>query len=82
MRLLFDTSCLIAAFVQAHPAHTAAWEWLEQTLEGSHHGIVASHTLAVLYAVLTRLPLRPPIPPGTVLQLIEENLEGCAKLSF
>lgn len=76
MKLLFDTSSLIAAFVQSHPAHTAAWEWLEQTLEGSHHGVVASHTLAELYAVLTRLPLRPPIPPSTALQLIEENLEG------
>jgi len=76
MKLLFDTSSLIAAFVQSHPAHTAAWGWLEQTLEGAHGGVVATHTLAELYAVLTRLPLRPPIPPSTALQLIEENLEG------
>lgn len=76
MKLLFDTSSLIAAFVQSHPAHTAAWEWLEQTLEGTHHGVVATHTLAELYAVLTRLPLRPAIPPPVALQLIEENLRG------
>lgn len=76
MKLLFDTSSLIAAFVQSHLAHTAAWGWLEQTLEGAHGGVVATHTLAELYAVLTRLPLRPPIPPSTALQLIEENLEG------
>ncbi len=76
MKLLFDTSSLVAAFVQSHPAHTAAWEWLEQTLEGIHHGLVATHTLAELYAVMTRLPLRPPIPPIVALQLIEENLLG------
>jgi predicted nucleic acid-binding protein len=76
MKLLFDTSSLIAAFVQSHPAHTAAWEWLEQTLEGTHYGVVATHTLAELYAVLTRLPLRPAIPPPVALQLIEENLRG------
>lgn len=76
MRLLFDTSSLIAAFVQSHPAHTAAWEWLEQTLEGTHDGVVAAHTLAELYAVLIRLPLRPAIPPPVALQLIEENLRG------
>lgn len=50
MKLLFDTSSLIAAFVQSHPAHTAAWEWLEQTLEGGHGGVVATQTLAELYA--------------------------------
>jgi len=76
MKLLFDTSSLVAAFVRSHPAHTAAWNWLQETLEGAHHGVVAAHTLAELYAVLTRLPLRPPIPPGTALELIEENLEG------
>lgn len=76
MKLLFDTSSLIAAFVQSHSAHTAAWGWLQETLEGAHGGVVATHTLAELYAVLTRLPLRPPIPPSIALQLIEENLEG------
>jgi len=76
MKLLFDTSSLVAAFVQSHPVHTAAWEWLEQTLEGAHNGVVATHTLAELYAVMTRLPLRPAIPPTVALQLIEENLEG------
>ncbi len=76
MKLLFDTSSLVAAFLPSHPAHPAAWEWLEQTLEGRHQGLIATHSLAELYAVLTRLPLRPPIPPSVALQLIEENLEG------
>ncbi|WP_018467731.1 hypothetical protein [Calidithermus timidus] len=37
MRLLFDTSSLVAAFVEAHPA---AWRWLERVLEGAHTGLV------------------------------------------
>ena len=76
MKLLFDTSSLVAAFVQSHPAHAAAWRWPQETLEGAHHGVVAAHTLAELYAVLTRLPLRPSIPPSTARTLIEENLGG------
>ena len=82
MKLLFDTSSLIAAFVGSHTAHKAAWEWLEQTLEGTHQGLVATHTLAELYAVITRLPLRPAIPPSTALQLIEENLEGFQRVAL
>lgn len=82
MKLLFDTSSLVAAFIQSHPSHLAAWEWLEQTLEGAHQGVVAAHTLAELYAVLTRLPLRPPIPPSLALQLIEKNLEGLQTIAL
>jgi len=37
---------------------------------------VATHTLAELYAVLTCLPLRRPIPPKVALELIEANLKG------
>lgn len=76
MKVLFDTSSLIAAFVQSHTAHKAAWEWLEQALQGTHQGLAATHTLAELYAVMTRLPLRPAISPTVALQLIEENLKG------
>ncbi len=76
MRVLFDTSSLVAALVEAHPAHPAAWPWLDRALLGTDQGLVASHTLAELYAVLTRLPLRPAIPPQVALRLIEENLEG------
>ncbi len=82
MKLCFDTSSLVAAFVHSHPAHTAAWGWLQETLEGAHAGLVTTHTLAELYAVLTRLPLRPPIPPRMALQLIEENLQAFQLLTL
>jgi len=37
---------------------------------------VATHTLAKLFAVLTRMPVVPRIAPEVALRLIEANLEG------
>ena len=36
--------------------------------------VVAAHSLAEVYAVLTRLPLRPPISPKAALQFIHQNV--------
>lgn len=36
--------------------------------------MVAAHSLAELYAILTRLPLKPPIPPSMAWQMIRENV--------
>ncbi len=36
--------------------------------------MVAAHSLAELYAILTRLPLKPPIPPSMAWQMIQENV--------
>lgn len=82
MRLLFDTSALVAALVAAHPAHRAAWGWLERALAGEHRPLAAAHTLAELYAVLTRLPLRPPLGPSAALRLVEENLAPFAVVAL
>jgi predicted nucleic acid-binding protein len=56
VRLLFDTSTLIAALVEDHPAHLSAYSWLYEVKEGRHTGLVSAHTLAELYAKLTRIP--------------------------
>lgn len=72
----FDTSVLVAAMVEAHPAHGPAWAWLDRALRGEVEGGVATHTLAELFAVLTRLPVVPRIAPREALRLVEVNLEG------
>lgn len=64
MILDFDTSTLVAALVEAHPAHERARAWLDKVRAGLHVGVVAAHTVAELYAILTRLPHRPPITPA------------------
>lgn len=74
MRILFDTSVLIAAVVEPHPAHSAAFPWLQRVKDRTDTGVVAAHSLAEMYAVLTRLPLRPTISPQVARQLIAVNV--------
>ena len=61
MKVLFDTSVLVAAFEVSHPRHTACLPWLQQVQEEKIDGYLSTHTFAELYSVLTRLPVRPPI---------------------
>ena len=75
MRVFFDTSVLVAAFVQSHPAHEASLARVNEVREGSDSFLVSGHTLAELYSVLTRLPIRPAIPPEVARRLIEENTQ-------
>ena len=74
MRILLDTSVLVAAIVEAHPAHTQALPWLQRVKEGTDTGLVAAHSLAELYAVLTTLPVRPRISPALAQRLIKHNV--------
>lgn len=74
MKVLLDTSVLVAAMVEVHPAHERALPWLQRAKHREDTAFVASHTLAELYAVLTRLPVRPSISPAVAWQLIQENV--------
>lgn len=78
MRVLFDTSVLVAAAVEGHPAHAAAFPWLQRVKDKMDVGVVAAHSLAELYAILTRLPVWPPISPAVAQEVITVNvLETC-----
>lgn len=74
MRILLDTSVLVAAMVEAHPAHTRALPWLQRTQGATDTGLVAAHSLAELYAILTTLPLQPRILPAVAQELIRRNV--------
>lgn len=80
MRVVFDTSVLVAGIVETHPDNDRAFPWLKRAKEGEFELIVATHTLAELYAVLTTLPVRPRISPGMAWRLIYENATRPAKL--
>ncbi len=80
MRILFDTSVLVAAFVQPHQAHTRALPWLKRAKSQDFDMVVSSHTLAELYAVLTTLPVSPRITTEIALRLIHENVENVASV--
>ena len=75
MRTLFDTSVIVAAFEVSHPRHIVCLPWLQQAQTEQIQGFIATHTLAEVYSVLTRLPVRPRISPELAQRLITENLE-------
>ncbi len=80
MKILFDTSVLLAAIVEPHPLHSTAFSWLKRAKSQEFDMLVASHTLAELYAVLTTLPISPRITPGAASHLIHSNIENIAKI--
>lgn len=83
MRVLLDTSVLVAAMTENHPAHERALPWLQRIRSGTDSGVVSAHSIAEMYAVMTALPVRPRISPSVVRQLIEQNvLENCEVVSL
>ena len=83
MRILFDTSTLVAAIVTGHPAHNAALPLLLRVKEKADTGLVAAHSLAELYAILTRLPVTPRISPALARQVIQRDvLETCQVIAL
>ena len=80
MRILFDTSVLVAAFSKSHTHHPQAFPWLHKAKAGEFEFLVAAHTLAEVYSVLTRLPLNPKVTPATAWSLIHENLLTSAEI--
>lgn len=80
MKTLFDTSVIISALVESHPMHGRAFPWLKQAKEKQFELIVASHTLAELYAVLSTLPLKPRISSTVAWRLINENIASNSKV--
>jgi len=62
--------------VEAHPAHEQGLAWLKRVKNGTDQGFVAAHSLAELYAILTTLPVHPPISPSAALRLIQQDVIG------
>ena len=60
--------------------HERSLVWLKRAKAEELEMLVASHTIAELYGVLTTLPLRPRITPDTALRLILENVRKIAKI--
>jgi len=80
VRVLFDTSVLVAAIVEAHPRHAGAATWLKRAKSGEFEFLTASHSLAELYSVLSTLPSKPRISPADAWRLVQENVVASAHL--
>ena len=79
LNILFDTSVLIAAFVESHPKHKAALKFLTRAKEKEFELFVSAHTILEVYSVLTSAPFKPKITTLTAKRLIENNIKTIAK---
>jgi predicted nucleic acid-binding protein len=73
VRVLLDTSVLVAALVRSHPRHGEARPWVARAQAGEVELVVAAHTLAELHATLTTLPVKPRLSPETASRLRDDN---------
>jgi len=79
LKILFDSSVLIAAFVESHPKHKSALSFLMKAKNKEFELFVSSHTILEIYSVLTGAPFKPKITPIIAKQLIENNIKSIAK---
>ncbi len=74
MRALLDTSTLVAALVEAHGRHAQAFAWLRKGRDADAGLLLATHSIAETYAVLSSLPLSPRITPSAAWALLEHSV--------
>jgi predicted nucleic acid-binding protein len=74
MKYLFDTNTLIAALVESHVHHAQALPWLHKVHAKEIEGFISIHTIAELYAVISRYPALQPISSELVVEQIEDEV--------
>ncbi len=74
MNIFFDTTVLVASSEQSHPHHAQARPALLRVAKGQDNGFISAHSIAEVYAALTRLPVQPRIHPVEAVRMITENI--------
>jgi len=74
MKVFLDTSVLVSAVLKQHIFHERSFAVLEGVISQEREGIISSHSLAEMFAVLTKLPLPFCHTPEQALLSIEENV--------
>ena len=74
MNIFFDTTVLVAASSQGHPHHLQAFPALRRVKAGKDRGFISTHSIAEVYAALTRLPVEPRIHPMEAARIVTDNL--------
>jgi predicted nucleic acid-binding protein len=72
--IFFDTTVLVAASVQSHPHYTQARSALLRVTAGQDKGFMGLHSIAEVFAALTRLPVQPRIHPIEAARIVTENI--------
>ena len=74
MNIFFDTTVLVAASEQSDPHYPQARPALLRVATGQDKGFIAMHSLAELFATLTRLPVHPRIQPLEAQRIVTDNI--------
>ena len=74
MDIFFDTTVLVAASERSHPHYSRAWPALRRVAAGRDKGFIGIHSIAEVYASLTRLPVQPRIHPAEAARIITDNI--------
>lgn len=74
MRVMFDTSVLIAGQMELHVDHLPAWHWIEAARQGTIKMLVAAHSMAECYSALTRMPKPARISPDAAAKMLQTNV--------
>ncbi len=73
MRVLLDTSCLVAAALTQHEHHAATVGELGRRRAADQDFVLAAHSFLEAYAVLTRLPPPHRLASGDAFTVLERN---------
>ncbi|NJN87786.1 MAG: type II toxin-antitoxin system VapC family toxin [Leptolyngbyaceae cyanobacterium SL_7_1] len=74
MKLLFDTSVIVAASLPKHPGHTPCFDQLQAAKAKRIQGYFSTHSVAEFYSVMTRMPSQPRMSPKEAWTLIKQYL--------
>jgi predicted nucleic acid-binding protein len=74
MEAFFDTSVLVSASERSHPHFEAASTVVRRVAAGHEKGIICAHSIAEIYASLTRLPIQPRIQPDQAARIMHDNI--------
>ena len=74
MVVFFDTSVLVASASDAHRHFGPASAVVARVAHGKDKGWISQHSIAEVYAVLTRLPVVPRIHPLEAARIIRDNI--------
>ena len=74
MKVFLDTSVLVAASEQGHPHYGQALPALRRVTGQKDQGFMSVHSIAEMYAALTRLPVQPRIHPTEAVRIITDNI--------
>lgn len=80
MKAFFDTSVLVGAFYGDHPRHAACLRLLEDASKKTHFCV--AHGVVELYAVMTRLPVRPRITSEQGLLFVENVRDNLSVITL